>query len=677
MAAAHDLDCQDLEEFLDSMRQCFDEVEKELNDERNSILLDYLESRLEDHFQVVHAIAIVIQSASDSRSDELKQLVEDLLSVSQSLLQEIHTTKIQREINERSSPAWVPSREARTGGRPRFSITKEQIETFRETGMNWKGIAALLGISESTMYRRRQEFGLHESFVEITDEELYTVEKAKETLFKRYQRSHPDDRLLRYSSTDLPLSSMRDSAVCYPGDPRAHSSSAQWYEMKPLSPLSAPTSRFSDGFPPPGAVTDVTFSCCNDLDTSLGETMSCEREPTAVATEDIKGETSPSSAEDTQISVDHGHMQAESPSIVHCSSQLYEVEVSLSSAPASRFSDVEEMVNSVMYPTLSYRNDSKTYVDAVKKEIPASSSTPESPTNQTQGLLSENVTLATAAKNLTSESPVSSAGTSQVSVNCINTGPDLSSSTLQCSAPLYELEPPLSPSASASKFSDIDSPVGSVTDVPLNYHSASSTSFDETEFKSVSSFNPDSLRNLWWGFSCVSEPSAVGTRDIARESSPSTAGDNRSTVSPLTVAISDYCKYANSSFDETEVKLVSSFTSGSPTSQWRDVSCNCELPARPTREVTGRSASSYADFSQLNLGRNPTELDVSSLNLQYSTPLYEIEPSSSFSAPATKFSDVDLPVIVVKDATSIYSDDFDENFRETEIVKTLFYEGNT
>ena len=175
MAAAHDLDCQDLEEFLDSMRQCFDEVEKELNDERNSILLDYLESRLEDHFQVVHAIAIAIQNASDSRSDELKQLVEDLLSVSQSLLQEIHTTKIQREINERRSPAWVPNREASTGGRPRFSITKEQIETFRETGMNWKGITALLGISESTLYRRRQEFGLHESFVEITDEEFYSI----------------------------------------------------------------------------------------------------------------------------------------------------------------------------------------------------------------------------------------------------------------------------------------------------------------------------------------------------------------------------------------------------------------------------------------------------------------------------------------------------------------------
>ena len=40
------------------MRQSFDEVEKELKDEVNSIPLGYLESRVEDHLQVVHPIAI-------------------------------------------------------------------------------------------------------------------------------------------------------------------------------------------------------------------------------------------------------------------------------------------------------------------------------------------------------------------------------------------------------------------------------------------------------------------------------------------------------------------------------------------------------------------------------------------------------------------------------------------
>lgn len=40
--------------------------------------------------------------------------------------------------------------------------------------MNWKRIALSLGETESTLLRRRQEFELHGSFVDI-DEDLYTV----------------------------------------------------------------------------------------------------------------------------------------------------------------------------------------------------------------------------------------------------------------------------------------------------------------------------------------------------------------------------------------------------------------------------------------------------------------------------------------------------------------------
>ena len=134
MAAAEcadDQDCRGLEEFFDSMKQCLDEVDKELNDELNSFPLDCLESRLEDRFQVVHAIAIAIQN---NANDELKQLMEDLLSVSQSLLQEIRTTKRQREMSKRKSPAWVPSTQASIGGRLRFIHYQR---TNRNSERNW------------------------------------------------------------------------------------------------------------------------------------------------------------------------------------------------------------------------------------------------------------------------------------------------------------------------------------------------------------------------------------------------------------------------------------------------------------------------------------------------------------------------------------------------------------
>ena len=41
--------------------------------------------------------------------------------------------------------------------------------------MNWKRMALSLGISESTLLRTRQEFGLRGSFGDISYEDLYSV----------------------------------------------------------------------------------------------------------------------------------------------------------------------------------------------------------------------------------------------------------------------------------------------------------------------------------------------------------------------------------------------------------------------------------------------------------------------------------------------------------------------
>ena len=87
------------------MRQCFDDVDKALTDKRASVPLVNLESRLEDHFQVVYSATAV--AGQGNANGELKQIVEDLLTFSQSLLQEIYTTKSQRETNSKRSKAWI------------------------------------------------------------------------------------------------------------------------------------------------------------------------------------------------------------------------------------------------------------------------------------------------------------------------------------------------------------------------------------------------------------------------------------------------------------------------------------------------------------------------------------------------------------------------------------------
>jgi len=57
-------------------------------------------------------------------------------------------------------------------GRPRYQVTSRQIEMLRETGMSWKRVAASLGISVSTLYRRREELNIANGFSDIEDASL-------------------------------------------------------------------------------------------------------------------------------------------------------------------------------------------------------------------------------------------------------------------------------------------------------------------------------------------------------------------------------------------------------------------------------------------------------------------------------------------------------------------------
>lgn len=62
-------------------------------------------------------------------------------------------------------------------GRPPFLISKAQIETLTELGYSYAKIARMFGVSERTLRRRREEFGLPigQSYTEISDAELDAV----------------------------------------------------------------------------------------------------------------------------------------------------------------------------------------------------------------------------------------------------------------------------------------------------------------------------------------------------------------------------------------------------------------------------------------------------------------------------------------------------------------------
>lgn len=45
----------------------------------------------------------------------------------------------------------------KTGGRAKFSLTKEQLVNLRETGLAWAKIVVCLNVSQRNLYRRVQE----------------------------------------------------------------------------------------------------------------------------------------------------------------------------------------------------------------------------------------------------------------------------------------------------------------------------------------------------------------------------------------------------------------------------------------------------------------------------------------------------------------------------------------
>lgn len=136
--------------------------------EKDPNMKEHLCIKLEEHFQVVLALASVIQSNGRDSHQDLNGLFENLL---RDLHELIHELRSQIEEDTQRSRFRL-TRQHDTGGRPKYIVSKEQIETLRDTGMNWKSIAQTLGISERTLFRRREEFGLPETFSNITDAEL-------------------------------------------------------------------------------------------------------------------------------------------------------------------------------------------------------------------------------------------------------------------------------------------------------------------------------------------------------------------------------------------------------------------------------------------------------------------------------------------------------------------------
>ena len=151
----------------------FNQIQKALS-LSDPLGLDHYKSKLERSIPIVAAISLAVHNSpivedTQSRRTPLGSLLEELISGMETELGKLTTVlevpSIQRK---REVTSLLPS----TGGRPAFNLTKDQIEQLRDTGMNWKSVAGFLGVSERTLHRRRVEYGIEASFIEITDNDL-------------------------------------------------------------------------------------------------------------------------------------------------------------------------------------------------------------------------------------------------------------------------------------------------------------------------------------------------------------------------------------------------------------------------------------------------------------------------------------------------------------------------
>lgn len=138
------------------------------NSSSSDFSLEYSVRKLEDAIRIFMGISFAITNVHGYHA--VKDMVERLINGLCTLLYDLNAHNTEQYGN--STAMETQTERVSTGGRPRYDITRQQIECLRETGMSWRKIASCLGINERTLLRRRAEFNMLENFSDISDEDL-------------------------------------------------------------------------------------------------------------------------------------------------------------------------------------------------------------------------------------------------------------------------------------------------------------------------------------------------------------------------------------------------------------------------------------------------------------------------------------------------------------------------
>jgi hypothetical protein len=156
----------DVQRFRDEFLEFLAELMEQFEELQSLLLTDNLEiaDRLLNTAQRCSSGILLFIRVFESRnwdvSVDILALLHRLLEIYDNLV--IRYSERLRWIEEREQDNSFHCGQERTGtpGRPRFVVSKPQIEGLQELGFSWSKIARMIGISRITLYRRRLALGI-------------------------------------------------------------------------------------------------------------------------------------------------------------------------------------------------------------------------------------------------------------------------------------------------------------------------------------------------------------------------------------------------------------------------------------------------------------------------------------------------------------------------------------
>ena len=147
--------------FVESLRTLLIGIQ---NMNAQEVSIDYLEEanlRLEEAILTLQLLLQSVLHSDDSVLQDFKIIMETVLTKTRFIFRVMtkqYEDRRSSSLEERASNSFsCPTTKLTGGGRPVIVVQRGQIEFLRELHFSWVKIANLLGISESTLRRRRRE----------------------------------------------------------------------------------------------------------------------------------------------------------------------------------------------------------------------------------------------------------------------------------------------------------------------------------------------------------------------------------------------------------------------------------------------------------------------------------------------------------------------------------------